>query len=123
MFAAQFIPAATRIDDYNYIYFNEKETLKILASLQSDEERVTWLTHGFGENGKIAAHDVTVDDGGFINHSDYPAINIDGHDYTTRDVKEGEELTENYGLFEEVDFYEELCEKYGVMDWFIGNGE
>lgn len=123
VFAAQFIPAATRTDDHHYIYFNEKETLKILASLQSDEERVTWLSHGFGENGKIAAHDATVDDGGFINHSDYPAINIDGHDYTTRDVKEGEELTENYGLFEEVDFYEELCEKYGVMDWFIGNGE
>ena len=83
----------------------------------------TRLTHGFGENGKIAAHDVTVDDGGFINHSDYPAINIDGHDYTTRDVKEGEELTENYGVIEEVDFYEKLREKYGVIDWFIGNGE
>ena len=124
VFAAQFIPAATRIDDYHYIYFNEKETLKILASLQSDEERVTWLSHGFGENGKIAAHDATVDDGGFINHSDYPTLmTSDGHDYTTRDVKDGEELTENYDLFEEADFYEELCEKYGVMDWFIGNGE
>jgi len=124
VFAAQFIPATTRIDDHHYIYFNEKESLQILASLQSDEERAIWLSHSFGENGKIGAHDATVDDGGFINHSDYPTlVNIDGHYYTTRDVKEGEELTENYGVFEEVDFYEELCEKYGVIDWFIGNGE
>ena len=124
VFAAQFIPAATRTEDHHYIYFNEKETLEILASLQSDKERAIWLSHGFGKDGKIAAHDATVDGGGFINHSDYPTlINIDGHYYTTRDVKEGEELTENYGVIEEVDFYEKLREKYGVIDWFIGNGE
>lgn len=124
VFAAQFIPANTQIDDYHYIYFDEKETLEILASLQSDEERVLWLSHPFGKNGKIAAHDARVDDGGFINHSDYPTlIDIDGHDYTTRDVHEGEELTENYGVFEKVDFFQELCDRYGVIDWFIGNGE
>ena len=67
--------------------------------------------------------EISVDDGGFINHRDYPTlIDIDGRDYTARDVQEGEELTENYGVLEKVDFYKELCEKYDVIDWFIGNG-
>ena len=123
VFAAQFIPANTRVHEFHYIYFDEKETLEILASLQSDEERALWLSHAFGKDGMTAAHDARVDDGGFINHSDYPTlIDIDGHGYTTRDVHEGEELTENYSTYEEVDFFEELCDKYGVTDWYIGNG-
>ena len=65
VFAAQFIAANTRIDDYHYIYFDEKETLEILASLQSDDERKVWLSRSFGKNGKIAAHDARVDDANF----------------------------------------------------------
>lgn len=124
VFATQFIPANTQVDDYRYIYLDEKETLEILASLQSDEERAFWLSHAFGKDGMIAAHDARVDDGGFINHSDYPTlIDIDGHDYTTRDVYEGEELTENYSTFEEVVFFEKLSDQYSAIDWFIGNDQ
>ena len=61
---------------------------------------------------------------GFINHSDYPTlIDIDGHNYTTRDVYEGEELTENYSTYEEVAFLKKLCDQYGAIDWFIGNDQ
>ena len=82
------------------------------------------MEHSFGKDGKIAVHNANVDDGGMVNHSDNPTmkVGIDGHPYTTRDVCEGEELTEDYDTYEKVDFYEKLCEKYGAVDWFIKKG-
>ena len=122
VFAAQFIPANTQVDDHHYIYYDEQEALEILASLPSDVERRNWLMRGFGKDGKIAVHDANVDDGGMVNHDDNPTLlEIDGHEYTTRDVNEGEELTEDYDTYEKVDFYEKLCDKYGAVDWFVGN--
>lgn len=122
VFAAQFIPANTRVDDHHYIYFDEQQTLKFLARLQNDEERKAWLDHSFGKDGMIAVHDANLDEGGMVNHSDYPTMATsreDGHTYTTRDVREGEELTEDYDTYDKVNFYEKLCEKYGAVDWFI----
>ena len=121
VFAAQFIPANTRVDVPCYIYFDEQETLEHLASLPSDKERKEWLEHAWGEDGKIARCDANYD-GAMINHSDNPTTatnHQDGYLYTTRDVHEGEELTEDYATYEKVTFYEKLCEKYGVVDWFI----
>ena len=124
VFAAQFIPANTQVDDHHYIYYDEQEALELLASLPNDAERRNWLMHVFGKDGKIAEHDSKVDDGGMVNHDDNPTMmDLDGHSYTTRDVHEGEELTEDYRTFEHVDFYEKLCDKYGVIDWFVGNGD
>ena len=81
--------------------------------------------HVFGKDGKIAQHDANVDDGGMVNHDDNPTLlqDIDGHKYTTRDIHEGEELTKDYDAYEHVDLnYEKLCDKYGAIDWFVGNG-
>ena len=118
------VPAKTRVDNHCYIYYSERQTLEILASLPNDEEKKKWLQHSFGKDGKIAVHNANVDDGGMVNHSHNPTmkVGIDGHTYTTRDVYEGEELTEDYDTYEKVDFYEKLCEKYGAVDWFIKKG-
>lgn len=123
VFAAQFIPANTRVDDHSIIYYNEQETLEYLASLPNDEERKKWLEHSFSKDGKLAAYDANVDDGGMINHSFNPTMkeDIDGHSYTTRDVQDGEELTEDYTTYEEVDFCEKLYEKYGVEDCYMNS--
>ena len=124
VFAAQFIPANTRVDDFHLIFFDEQEALEHVASLPNDEERKKWLEHVWGEDGKIAMHDENLDDGGMVNHSDNPTIAVndqDGHTYTTRDVHEGEELTEHYDTYEKVPLYVKLCEKYGVVDWFINS--
>lgn len=72
----------------------------------------------------IVVYDVRVDDGGFINYSDYLIlIDIDGYDYIIRDVYEGEEFIENYSIFEEVVFFEKFFDQYSVIDWFIGNDQ
>ena len=119
VFAAEFIPANTRVDDHQTTYYNKEEAITYLASLSSDEERKWWLEHAFGKNGNIA---VVSDDNIMINHSSNPTLDEnpdDGHDYTTRDVYEGEELTEDYRKYEDVPIYQELCKKYGVSEWFI----
>ena len=124
VFAAQFIPAYTQVDDHHYIYYDEQEALELLASLPNDAERRNWLRHVFGKDGKIAEHDAKVDDGGMVNHDDNPTMmDLDGHVYTTRDVHEGEELTEDYRTYDDVDFFDKLCDEYGVIDWFVGNGD
>ena len=121
VFAAEFIPANTRVYDHQTIYYNKEEAIAYLASLLNDEERKWWLEHAYGDKGKIA---IEYDDSCMINHSKNPTVAKnpdDGHDYTTRDVYEGEELTEDYRTYEHVPIYQELCDKYGVTDWFIDN--
>ena len=121
VFAVEFIPANTRVDDHRLIYFDEQGTLKHLSSLPNDEARRDWLDHAFGEDGKVAVHDTNFDDGGMVNHSDNPNLvtnEKDGYSYSTRDIQEGEELTEDYRTYDYVPFFEDLCEKYGVPDWY-----
>ena len=119
VFAAEFIPANTRVYDYETTYYNKEEAIAYLASLSSDEERKWWLEHAYGDKGKIA---IEYDDCDMINHSNNPALarnSNDGHNYTTRDVYEGEELTVDYRTHDYVSFFEELRDKYGLTFWFI----
>ena len=56
-----------------------------------------------------------------VNHPNDPnlAVNYqDGYMYLIKDINRGEELTEDYDKFEEIPFFENLCEKYGVPDWY-----
>jgi len=122
VFAAQFIPANTKVGEHKLIYYDEHQTNKILEQLSSDEERKKWLEHSFGLNGQLVVHDSKVDYGGTVNHSDHPTLvlnGVDGCTYSTRDIQNGEELTEDYGTYDKIPLHEELCEKYSVYDWFI----
>ena len=119
VFAAEFIPANTRVYDCQTTYYNKEESIAYLASLSSDEEKKWWLEHAYGYEGKIA---IEYDDSDMVNHSNNPTIAEnpnDGHDYTIRDVYEGEELTEDYRTYDYVPFFEELRDKYGITYWFI----
>ena len=121
VFAAEFIPANTRVYDNQTTYYNKEEAIAYLASLSSDEERKWWLEHAYGYEGKIG---IEYNDSDMINHSNNPTIAKypnDGHEYTTRDIYEGEELTEDYRTYDYVPFYEELRDKYGVIYWFIND--
>jgi len=122
VFAAQFIPANTKVAIHHFICYDEHQTKQILEQLPSDEERKKWLKHSFGLNGKLVVHDSKVDYGGMVNHSDHPTLvlnGVDGCTYSTRDIQNGEELTEDYGTYDKIPLHEELCEKYSVYDWFI----
>ena len=126
VFTCEFIPANTRVDDPHFIYFDEQEKLKLLASLPNDEARRDWLDHAFGDDGKVAVHNTHLDDGGMVNHSDNPSLatnNDDDYSYSTRDIQIGEELTEDYRTYDHVPFFEDLCEKYGAIDWFLNNSK
>ena len=126
VFTCEFIPANTRVDDPHLIYFDEQETLKLLASLPNDEARRDWLDHAFGDYGKVAVHNTHLDDGGMVNHSDKPSLatnNDDDYSYSTRDIQIGEELTEDYRTYDHVPFFEDLCKKYGAIDWFLNNSK
>ena len=114
VFAKEFIPANTRIDNFNITYYNEQETMAYLDSLPTDEHRKYWLEHVYGKKGMIACAD---GDDKMVNHSSNPTLVEleDGHDYTTRDVYEGEELTQDYTAFEDrIPFVDELCRRYGI---------
>ena len=115
VFAKEFIPANTRLFNTNETHYNEQEAIAYLDSLPSDEHRKYWLEHAYGHYGMIAATD---GDDEMVNHSSNPNIaeGDDGYEYSIRDIHEGEELTQDYTTYEdlEVPFYIKLCEKYGV---------
>lgn len=121
VFAAEFIPANTRLDDLHILYFDEQETLKLLASLPNDNARRDWLEHAFEIKGIVGTYDTNFHDGGMVNHSNDPKLALnyqDGYMYAITDINEGEELTEDYNKAEEVPFFTNLCKKYGVPDWY-----
>ena len=121
VFAAEFIPANTRVDDPHILYFDEQETLKPLASMPNDDARRHWLEHAFEIKGKVGTYGTNLRDSGMVNHSNDPnlAVNYqDGSMYAIKDINHGEELTEDYAKSEELPFFKNLCEKYGVPDWY-----
>ena len=61
-----------------------------------------------------------LDDGKYWNHSAKP--NTGGpadsdHSFAIRDIKKGEELLDNYGTYEKVEWFEQLCAKFGVVHY------
>jgi len=60
VFAAEFIPANTRIDDLHILYFYEQETLKLLTSLPNDNARRDWLEHAFEIKGKVTVYTIQI---------------------------------------------------------------
>ena len=120
VFACEFIPAnASVYECNNTLYFTEEETRTVLNSLPSDRERKYWLEHSYGEKG-LAAYDL--DDTIMVNHSFDPNLYCckEGRNYyAARDIKKGEELTEDYRIYKLVPFLEEICQEYGVHDAFL----
>ena len=120
VFATQFIPANTQLYEYMGKTYNKEETVALLDTMSSHEEREYWLIHVYGLNGKLA---VCLNNGDLINHSYEPTIGrlpdweesleID-HIYALRDIQKGEELTQDYGTFIDPPFYLEVCQKYSV---------
>lgn len=125
VFAAQFIPKNTRIDNgHEHASFNKEEAKAFIASLPNDEQRRWYLDHSYSFDGKMKINLEDLDTM-MVNHSNNPTVvtRPDGTDYTTRDVHVGEELTEDYRAYEFVPFFEDLCEEYGVLDSFLDENE
>ena len=119
VFAAEFLPAGSRIDtDRVHLSFTKQEAYAFLEAVSNDEQRQWWLEHIYCLD-DLMKIDIAEFDTMMVNHSDDPTVvtREDGYDYTTRDVYIGEELTENYSTYDIVPYYEELCKKYGVENY------
>ena len=122
VFTTQFIPANTLVYMSDPLLYSEEEATVYLESLPTLEERQDWISHSYGSQGKIC---IDRDDIIRINHSDNPTLYCksflctSSNSYSAiaaRDVKEGEELTEDYRTYTLTPAYVRLCKKYGVCE-------
>ncbi|XP_028407745.1 uncharacterized protein LOC114530332 [Dendronephthya gigantea] len=119
VFSAEFLPAGTRVDvDREEITFTREQAIEFLEAVPNDNERRWWLEHIYCLDGLMKI-DMAELDISMVNHSNDPNVvtRENGLDYTTRDVNIGEELTEDYKTYDKVSYYEELCQKYGVIHY------
>ena len=116
VFAAQSIPAKTFVYKYTPHTYTEKEAAVYLESLSSLKEQKYWLEHAYGNDGKIS---IDYNDQCRLNHSDNPTLDYcekTSCSFATRNIKQGEELTEDYRTFSLSPAYINLCKKYGVIE-------
>ena len=119
VFATQFIPANTWVYEYEGLIYSKEKAAAILESMSSKEEREYWLDHVYGHNGKII---LLTNDGKFVNHSDDPNVGRfpdfedcdNDQGCTLRDIREGEELTEDYNTFLDTEI-DDLAEKFDIV--------
>ena len=119
VFAAEFLSAGKRIDtDRVLTAFTREQAYAFLEAVPNNELRRWWLEHIYCLDDLMKIDMIELDTM-MLNHSDNPSIvtREDGYDYTTRDVAIDEELTEDYRTYDTVQYYDELCKKYGVEDF------
>ena len=122
IFATAPIARGTRIWRYEIgvsvvTYTDESEVRKRLDGL-SKEEAVEFLEHVYTYGGVVIE---ILDDGKVWNHA--PDHNTGNHpdgtgdgvsSYARRDIAAGEELTDDYGTFDVIPWYETICTEYGA---------
>jgi SET domain-containing protein len=129
LFATSFIPKGTLIWRYNdkpggnvASYRGYEETRQRLNQLASHEERKFFMDHIYLHDGRV---NEILDDGKFWNHSETPntgyGASLDDLDssYAIRDIQAGEELLDDYGIYEYPEWFSQLAREYGVSQDFI----
>jgi len=103
-------------------YAGEEEVKRHLATLPSREARVEWLSHVYCDSGVV---NEILDEGKMWNHSEtpntYSGVNGDFEStYAKVDIEQGEELLDDYGLYEYPEFFLALCKEYDIPnDFFV----
>ena len=118
VFATEFIPAGTQIYDFDMYEFDQSEFLELVEMLPLVEDRKFLLDHCWGgPNDNIM---MTTSDIIFTNHSQEPTILYSLNDClgnAARDIHPGEELTEDYRLYEGPQYLKDLRVEYGLEYW------
>lgn len=102
-------------------YVDEASFRARLSGLDSIAAKSKLVSHVYCWDGKLI--DCSASDTRFTNHdirpttSSHPTDVTDYDTYATRDIQPGEEITEDYGMYqtETVPWYKPLCAEYGVM--------
>ena len=103
---------------HNVIEYNEKTSKKYLSKLSFlQAQNFLDITYGRGE--KLCQ---ILDDGKYMNHSDKPNCKTNmktGNTYAICDIKNGEQLFENYATFDHPTYLLPLLKKYNcVPDYY-----
>jgi hypothetical protein len=114
LFAAADIAEGTLIWEYklgvNIVEYDEQAALAALST-RTYKECQRWLDLTYGQRGLLCE---ILDDGKYMNHSTTPncKTRAGGNTYAIRSIAAGEQLFEDYALFDHPDFLYPLLEKY-----------
>jgi hypothetical protein len=120
--------AAAQAAGCNVISFNNEaeaqERLEELGKEGGIDAQAFWMDHVYMFAGSL---NEILDDGKMWNHSEEPCTGLPpaGNEYcfessySIRDIKAGEELLDDYGLYEYPTWYNSLCAKFGVTRDFV----
>jgi hypothetical protein len=105
-------------------FTTEAEARARLKELPSQAAREFWMDHVYMFNGRL--NEIT-DDGKMWNHSETPCTGLPPpgdeycfeSSYSIRDIAAGEELLDDYGLYEYPEWYNALCAEFGVTREFV----
>ena len=121
LFAVEDIPAGALIWKYlpnvNIAEHDEAALTAKLEAMESDDERQHFLTHVYPWEGKAVE---ILDDGQYWNHSATPNTGETGtgdeasHTFAIRDIKAGEELTDDYAQYQDLPWMTALSQRYGL---------
>lgn len=126
LFTKQFIPKNALIWKYasglNIRSFkNDEEVRKHLATLSDYAEQYDFLSHVYSCDGLV---NEILDDGKMWNHSEDPNtcsgyLGDDDSTYAKRDIEAGEELLDDYGLYDYPEWFMPIAEEYHVPYDFV----
>ena len=108
--------------DENSVKEYEEAALRARLALLSAAEAVELCEHVFCWEGKVCE---IVDDGKYWNHAKGSKQNTGNHpdgdahgdgmsSYALRDIAAGEELTDDYALYDKLPWFEAICQERGV---------
>ena len=125
LFSKEFIPKGAIIWKYergtNVLSYNGYEEAKArLAELSADEQKF-WMEHVYLFDGYV---NEILDDARLWNHSESPNTGYGSEgdwqsSYAIRDIEAGEELLDDYGIYEYPQWFVELAKEYNVPQNFI----
>ena len=118
IFTLQDIPAGTCIWTYdlnnNVFEYDEKQAIRYLESRPNLSDQQSFLNFSFGRGELLC---LINDDGQYMNHAVEPLCNCKtdlstGHCFSSRTIRRGEQLFEDYSAYSHPSFLYKLLEKY-----------
>lgn len=118
------LPGKQGTPGVNVLSFTTEEEARGRLSQLSAQEAAYWMDHVYMFDGKL---NEILDDGKLWNHSEAPCTGLPPpgveycweSSYAIRDIKAGEELLDDYGLYEYPEWYSRLCAEYKVDRSFV----
>lgn len=134
LFAAHDIPSGTLLwkcspgtaagPGVNVLSFRGEAATRARLAELPESERAFWVDHVYVFSGSL---NEILDDGKLWNHSEEPCTGLpppgEEYDfessYAIRDIKAGEELLDDYGLYSYPPWYNALCAEFGCPRDFV----